>query len=84
MLSGQCETPTVSFSHTAHRTFNVNTLASFWTLKAFLPGMIQMKKGHIVRRNGESGLVQAELNRAVNQVTVSSVLGMFGVPQLCE
>jgi len=46
------------------QTFNVNTLASFWTLKAFLPGMIQERKGHIV--------------------TVSSVLGMFGVPQLSD
>jgi len=46
------------------QTFNVNTLASFWTLKAFLPGMIREKKGHIV--------------------TVSSVLGMLGVPQLSD
>jgi len=46
------------------RTFSVNTLASFWTLKAFLPGMIQEKKGHIV--------------------TVGSVLGMLGVPQLSD
>jgi NAD(P)-dependent dehydrogenase (short-subunit alcohol dehydrogenase family) len=30
------------------RTFNVNTLAHFWTLKAFLPEMIRQKSGHIV------------------------------------
>nr|GAT58241.1 predicted protein [Mycena chlorophos] len=30
------------------QTFNVNTLAHFWTLKAFLPGMLEKKKGHIV------------------------------------
>ncbi|KAJ7044586.1 retinal short-chain dehydrogenase/reductase [Mycena alexandri] len=30
------------------QTFGVNTLAHFWTLKAFLPGMIEKKKGHIV------------------------------------
>jgi len=30
------------------QTFGVNTLAHFWTLKAFLPGMIAKKKGHIV------------------------------------
>lgn len=30
------------------RTFGVNTLAHFWTLKAFLPGMIEQKTGHIV------------------------------------
>jgi len=46
------------------QTFSVNTLASFWTLKAFLPGMIQEKKGHIV--------------------SVGSVLGMLGVPQLSD
>jgi len=46
------------------QTFNVNTLASFWTLKAFLPGMIKEKKGHIV--------------------TMSSVLGMLGIPQLSD
>ena len=31
-----------------NRTFSVNTLAHFWTLKAFLPEMIKQKKGHIV------------------------------------
>ncbi|KAG6910966.1 hypothetical protein DXG01_006020 [Tephrocybe rancida] len=31
------------------RTFGVNTLAHFWTLKAFLPSMIKNKSGHIVR-----------------------------------
>jgi short-subunit dehydrogenase len=46
------------------QTFNVNTLASFWTLKAFLPGMVEEKKGHIV--------------------TVGSVLGMLGIPQLSD
>jgi len=30
------------------QTFGVNTLAHFWILKAFLPGMIEKKKGHIV------------------------------------
>lgn len=30
------------------KTFDVNVLAHFWTLKAFLPGMIEAKKGHIV------------------------------------
>ncbi|KAJ7068544.1 retinal short-chain dehydrogenase/reductase [Mycena amicta] len=30
------------------QTFNVNTVSHFWTLKAFLPGMIAKKKGHIV------------------------------------
>ena len=30
------------------RTFNVNVLAHFWTIKTFLPDMINAKKGHIV------------------------------------
>jgi len=30
------------------RTFDVNVLAHFWTLKAFLPDMISQKNGHIV------------------------------------
>merc|ERR1719167_739551 len=30
------------------RTFDVNILAHFWTLKAFLPHMIERKMGHIV------------------------------------
>jgi len=30
------------------RTFNVNVLAHFWTIKTFLPDMINQKKGHIV------------------------------------
>ena len=30
------------------RTFNVNVLAHFWTIKTFLPHMINAGKGHIV------------------------------------
>jgi len=30
------------------KTFEVNSLAHFWTIKAFLPTMIQKKRGHIV------------------------------------
>ncbi|TFK55572.1 NAD(P)-binding protein [Heliocybe sulcata] len=30
------------------QTFDTNVLAHFWTLKAFLPGMITAKRGHIV------------------------------------
>ncbi|GLB34049.1 putative short-chain dehydrogenases reductases (SDR) family protein [Lyophyllum shimeji] len=30
------------------QTFSVNTLAHFWTLKAFLPSMLKRKSGHIV------------------------------------
>ena len=34
--------------HPRFRTFGVNALAHFWTLKAFLPEMIRNKSGHIV------------------------------------
>ncbi|KAJ7368559.1 retinal short-chain dehydrogenase/reductase [Mycena albidolilacea] len=37
------------------QTFGVNTLAHFWTLKAFLPGMIEKKKGHIVTMSSVMG-----------------------------
>lgn len=30
------------------QTFNVNTLAHFWTLKAFLPSMVEANRGHVV------------------------------------
>jgi len=38
------------------RTFDVNTLAHFWTLKAFLPEMIKNKSGHIVTVSSIAGL----------------------------
>ncbi|TFK68195.1 retinal short-chain dehydrogenase/reductase [Pluteus cervinus] len=41
------------------QTFNVNTLAHFWTLKAFLPGMIQQKEGHIITVSSVMGLLGA-------------------------
>lgn len=39
------------------RTFQVNTLALFWTAKAFLPGMIARNSGHVVTIASASGLV---------------------------
>ncbi|KAH8094873.1 retinal short-chain dehydrogenase/reductase [Cristinia sonorae] len=39
------------------QTFSVNTLAHFWTLKAFLPEMIKQKSGHIVNIASAAGLV---------------------------
>lgn len=38
-------------------TFGVNTLAHFWTLKAFLPGMIEQKSGHIVTVSSVTGMI---------------------------
>ena len=38
------------------RTFEVNTLALYWTSKAFLPGMIERKNGHIVTVSSAGGI----------------------------
>ena len=43
------------------RTFDVNVLAHFWTIKAFMPDMITLKKGHIVNiasLAGHSGMTK--------------------------
>jgi all-trans-retinol dehydrogenase (NAD+) len=38
------------------RTFQVNALALFWTAKAFLPGMLERDRGHIVTIASAAGL----------------------------
>jgi len=38
------------------QTFGVNTLAHFWTLKAFLPDMVKNKTGHVVTVGSVMGL----------------------------
>lgn len=38
------------------RTFQVNTLALFWTAKAFLPAMLQQDRGHLVTIASAAGL----------------------------
>ncbi|KAK7675902.1 hypothetical protein QCA50_021167 [Cerrena zonata] len=39
------------------QTFSVNTLAHFWTLKAFLPEMIKQNAGHIINISSVAGMV---------------------------
>lgn len=39
------------------RTFEVNTLALFWTTKAFLPGMLERGQGHVVTVASAAGLI---------------------------
>jgi len=38
-------------------TFRINTLALFWTCKAFVPGMVARNRGHVVTIASASGLV---------------------------
>jgi len=42
-----------------NRTIGVNLTAHFWTLKAFLPGMIKRKSGHVITVSSAMGLVGA-------------------------
>lgn len=39
------------------RTFQVNVLAHMWTLKHFLPSMIENKRGHVVAISSIAGLI---------------------------
>jgi all-trans-retinol dehydrogenase (NAD+) len=39
------------------RTFKVNTLALFWTAKAFLPDMVKRNSGHVVTLSSASALI---------------------------
>jgi all-trans-retinol dehydrogenase (NAD+) len=39
------------------KTFQVNTLAHFWTTKAFLPAMLAKDSGHIVTLSSAAGLI---------------------------
>jgi all-trans-retinol dehydrogenase (NAD+) len=39
------------------RTFEINALACFWITRAFLPGMIRRKAGHIVTISSAAGII---------------------------
>lgn len=39
------------------RTIAVNLMSQFWTMKAFLPGMVEKKEGHVVNMASAGGLL---------------------------
>lgn len=41
------------------RTYDVNTLSLYWTTRAFLPGMLARKQGHVVTVASAGGIVAA-------------------------
>ncbi|XP_053382909.1 epidermal retinol dehydrogenase 2-like [Mercenaria mercenaria] len=43
--------------HEIEKTFDVNLLAQFWTVKSFLPSMLRRNHGHIVNIASSTGLV---------------------------
>ncbi|KAG9317366.1 retinal short-chain dehydrogenase/reductase [Chiua virens] len=58
----QCESPALNqvvLTQRTDRTFGVNTFAHFWTLKAFLPKMIERNSGHIVTMASVMGFVSS-------------------------
>ena len=50
------QTLSISITEKIELTFKVNALAHFWTLKAFLPGMVEARKGHLVSIASLAGL----------------------------
>ncbi|KAI1294219.1 Short-chain dehydrogenase/reductase family 16C member 6 [Halotydeus destructor] len=38
------------------QTFHVNVISHFWTIKAFLPGMVQLQQGHLVSIASMAGI----------------------------
>nr|XP_022346208.1 epidermal retinol dehydrogenase 2-like [Crassostrea virginica] len=59
------------------RTFDVNLLAHFWTVKCFLPSMLKNNHGHIVNISSSTGLV------GLNKLTDYSA-SKFGVVGFTE
>ena len=46
------------------RTFEVNTISHFWTVKAFLPDMISKDHGHIVTISSASAFIGVPVRAA--------------------
>lgn len=63
--------------HMIEKTFNVNLLGYFWTVKSFLPSMLRRNHGHIVNIASSAGLV------GLNKLTDYSA-SKFGVVGFTE
>uniref|UniRef100_A0A0A9XJ93 Epidermal retinol dehydrogenase 2 n=1 Tax=Lygus hesperus TaxID=30085 RepID=A0A0A9XJ93_LYGHE len=58
------------------RMFDVNVMSHFWTIRAFLPGMIERGKGHICATASAAAFTQAE-NIAPYTATKYAVTGLM-------
>lgn len=58
------------------RTFNVNILAHFWTIRAFLPKMKENNYGHIVAIASAAGLI-GHVNQSDYSASKYAVVGMM-------
>jgi len=43
------------------RTMDVNCISNFWTIKAFVPGMVNRQRGHVVTISSTAGMIGAPL-----------------------
>lgn len=64
------------------RTFGVNTMAHFWLLKAFLPGLLKAGTGHIVTPRLYLSSTLVRLTHL--QITMSSVMAFAGAARMSE
>ena len=64
------------------RTFDVNVLAHFWILKAFLPRILEQKIGHIVCLYVLTWLAASFIFEL--QVTISSVTAFSGMVRMAD
>uniref|UniRef100_A0A915D3P1 Short-chain dehydrogenase/reductase 3 n=1 Tax=Ditylenchus dipsaci TaxID=166011 RepID=A0A915D3P1_9BILA len=48
-----------TLDHKIEALFDVNTMALFWTTKAFLPSMLEQKSGHLVCMSSVAGIIGA-------------------------
>jgi 2-keto-3-deoxy-L-fuconate dehydrogenase len=55
---------------------NLNVRSMFWTIQAFLPGMLERKKGTLVNMSSGAGPVKGPPNRFVYAASKAAVVGL--------